>query len=202
MPASLDAGDLLLVIIQVGTGASGNEVEITPTPSGWTKLWEHQNGHSSISAGDCGVFVKVADGMEGGSTVGFTTDIASVGAAQVYRVTEWFGSLSGVEAGVSLEAFDTGDYLHPDPPSLSPSWGAANTLWLACGGWTNDDALVSSYPTDYVDGVDTISGGGTDNGSTVFSAFRKLKAANQNPSELTIPDDNWVCNTVAIRPRK
>jgi len=188
MPATVDAGDLLLCLF---ADDGGDAVTI---PSGWTELFTTNNG----TAVRFGAYTKIAAGDEDGTTVDFVTSGTEMAAAQVYRIQEgtWLGVLSKVEAGISA----TGVSANPDSPLLEPSSGGLDTLWIACYG-ADDDDNCSAYPTDYTDGTYTESG--TANGScSVASARRELDAKSDNPSAFTMAaSEQWVANTIAIHPK-
>lgn len=188
MPATVDAGDLLVMGIAIRL----NSPTFT-TPSGWTEI-ANDVGPSTFAR--MAIYAKVADGTEDGTTVDVATSSADTGAAQVRRVTGWYGSLSGVEAQVA-----TGDQTNPDPPSITPSWGALDTLFIEWIGASDDDETVSAYSTNYSDGTDTISGAGVDAGAEIASAYRQLNATSEDPAAVTLSGlESWVAATVAIRP--
>ena len=187
MPASVTAGDLLIIIIEVrGT-------QTLTTPGGWTVEW--------TDSGGAACYVRDADGTEGGTTVDVVSSVADVGAAQCLQITSksWFGTLAtGVESGTLA----TGSSDSPDPASVTPSWGALDTLFIAATGYTDDDATVSAYPTDHDDNqTSTVSGGGTNNGAAVATASRELNNTVDDPGTFTLSEtEGWKANTLAIRP--
>lgn len=186
MPASTVAGNLLSCLF-VNDGSA-----TVTTPSGWALLFTQESGSNARLS----VFTKVAVGDEGGTTVDFETSGSEQAAAQVYRITDWEGSLSGVEAGTPV--------LNEDPPSLSPSWGAADTLWIAIasGDGGGDSQTVSSYPTNYTNGTATVTDSGTSGTrANCFSARRELNASSEDPGVFEFGgSDNRTTNTIAIRP--
>lgn len=190
MPPVVNVGDLLLALLASNT-QSGNATPIT-TPAGWTEKSTFYPGTSVR----LGVYAKVADGSEDGTTVDFVSAPATQAVAQVYRVTSWYGTIAGVEVGVSVNGTST----TPDPPSLSPSWGALDTLWIALAFPNNSDSTLSVYPTDYSNGVYTATATGT-SGAALASARRELNAASDDPGTFTVSISAvWAAQTVAIRP--
>lgn len=192
MPATVNKGDLLLLAI--GIQNIGGSTTFT-TPSGWTSLMDRAG---SPEYSHLAIFMKVADGTEGGTTVNVATSNSQSAVAQVYRVTRWYGSLSGVESADSgADGVTT-----PDPPSLTPSWGALDTLWFAWFTAADDDETVTAYPSNYSGGSYIVSGAGTNAGCEIGSARRELNATSDNPGSFTItgPETN-VTATVAVRPR-
>lgn len=117
MPATVTSGNLLLMIF-----TSDANPTVT-TPSGWTLLYSHNNG---TTVKGC-VYARVATGSEGGTTVNVVTSAAENAAAQVWRISSWQGTLSGVAVGVP-GAITTGTTV--DIPALTPSFGQSKTLWI------------------------------------------------------------------------
>ena len=198
MPATVDSGDLLLVFISLHYNTFNSPATIT-TPSGWTEVW---NGRHTVSSNviEVGAYARDADGTEDSTTVNFETSGTNpdaAGAAQCYRITDWFGALSGVEAG----AESNGASANPDPPSLTPSWGSEDTLWFAIAGAADDDATVSSYPSLFLNGVDTTSGASANNRSSIGTARRESTASVLDPGTFTLSEaELWIAQTVAVRP--
>ena len=192
LPGSLNNGDLLMVHFSAGT-VSGS-VDFGTTPSGWTKLWSLAQSFLIVT----GSFIKISDGTE--TTVDIVTDVNTSAGAQAYRITKvsWFGDLLGVEAGTAVQ---NGSQTTTDPPSLTASWGALDNLWFAVAGGTNDDAGADSFPSGFTGGVNTISGGGTDDGANAASARKEDASATVDPGVFTWDQtETAICNTIAIRP--
>ncbi len=191
MPATVEENDLLVMYF-VRRGSGG----IT-TPADWTQKWTDATVHNSS------VFVIKPTSTQAsnlaGSTVTVTVGGTPAAAAQVYRIAaaNWFRDLAGVETG----SVATGTSDSPNPPSYTVSWGALDNLWVASFGGADDDATVSDYPTNYTDGVDTVSGGGMNSGSEIGTARRELAAATDDPGVFTISEsESWHANTMVIRP--
>ncbi len=188
MPATVSAGELLLML--VANDGSANQT----TPSGWTALFQNQRSGSAVSFS---AYTKVATGTEAGTTVNVATSANEQVAAQVYRISNWYGALTGVQASSSA----TGTNVSPNPPSLTASWGAANTLWLATQASDHDGTrTVTVYPANYTNGLQTQSNTGA-NAVHVASARQERNAASEDPGTFTVDvSDNWVAKTIAIRP--
>jgi hypothetical protein len=186
MPPTINAGDLLITLF-----ANDGSATVT-TPAGWTLLSTGARGTAARGS----VYGKVAVGNEDATNVNFVTSASEQGAAQVYRVTGWSGDISGVAADVVDPGAATAN---PDPPSLTTGWGATNTLWLAYSAGSRY-AAVTTYPTNYTNGV--ISIGGTDTtGASVASARRNLAAATENPGSFTMStSQDGVAFTIAVQP--
>ena len=179
LPSGIQAEDLLLVFF-VSDG--------TPTitfPEGWTQLF--QDAYLLVKFG---AWYRIADGEEG-ATITVTTSDSQATAHTSYRITGYSGA---PEVGTSTGA-NSG---YPDPPNLTPSWGAKDTLWFAVCGYDRE-WTVTAYPTNYTDGRNDIAN--VSDGCGVGSARRELNATSEDPSTFTISAaDQWVANTVAIQP--
>ena len=187
MPATVNAGDLLIVLFTNDGSAT------VTTPAGWSLLASTANG----SAVRLSVYYKIAAGTEGGTTVNFVTSAAEQAAAQVYRITDWHGTTPP-----EISAAATGTSTAPNPASLNPAgWDVADTLWLAVAGQDRgDQSGTTAYPASYTDGISILSSDGTGSCRT-HSARRVLAVASENPGAFTIPvSEEWVAFTIAVRP--
>ncbi len=192
MPATVDPGDLLLVLFSSDTDAA------VTTPAGWTAVASATRGANIRGS----VFAIDAVGTEDGTNVNFETANAQQASAQVYRIpaNRWHGT---VATGVNAATVDPGGTTTtPDPPNLDPgSWGTQNTLWLAYSAGS-EYASVTTYPTNYTNGTHTGSTGGVAaDRATTSSARRESRVASENPAAFTMPSNsNGVALTIAIRP--
>jgi hypothetical protein len=116
MPAGIQAGDLILVVMcrdtQLGIGSGAN---------GFSPI----TGNDGGAAGSYGIgwYYKVADGGETG-TITITTIVSDRWGTNCYVLRGW-GALP--EEG----AWSTpGSSVSPNPPSLTPSWGSADVIWI------------------------------------------------------------------------
>ena len=186
MPATVDAGDLLIVLF------TNDENTTVNTPTGWSLMTSDTNGpHVRLS-----VYYSIAAGTEGGTTVNFVTTSAEEAAAQVYRIANWHGT---TPPEISTAA--TGTNTTPDPSSLDPAgWDVADTLWIAVAGQDRGEQGTPTYPASYTDGISTLSSSG--NGRCqIHSARRVLAAALEDPGAFTVPvSEQWIAFTIAVRP--
>ena len=180
LPANISAGNLLLVFF------ASDEVPTITFPEGWTQLFQEVNA----TCIKFGAWYRIADGEEG-ATITVTTSASEQSAHTSYRITGYSGT---PEAGTAT----TGYTVNPNPPNLTPSWGAADTLWFA--SCSNDFLpIVTVYPTDYTDG--RYDNSYTINGCLVGTARRELNAVSEDPGTFTLSfQELWVANTVAIKP--
>jgi len=181
LPASISAGDLLIVLLYL---FSGSGVPGISTPSGWTSLGTVDDSTDRRLS----VFYKIASGSEGAS-VTVTSDINSSGAHNSYRITGYSGAPE-IAIASSVGA--------PNPPNLAPSWGALDTLWLAIGGDSNDaaDMTAPASYTNIIQDFESVSG------LNAGSARRALNAGSENPAAFggTTASGTALSATVAVRP--
>jgi hypothetical protein len=183
MPAGVAAGNTLLVAYTYPSGTPS-------TPSGWTVI-------ASGLVDFLGVVVaaKIATGSE---TV-YDTGVGFDGiVGRSWRIT-------GAHASDLPEAARAGAQTSGpvDPPSLSPAWGAADTLWMAVGimAEDNDNAAFSAGPSGY-SGFTDYQGTGTLSGLGLAYAYRELNAGSENPGAFSDSVDFgvWHGITIGIKP--
>jgi len=171
LPATVDAGDLLLLFAAVSTNVSNNA-----NPSGFTEIFDDGQTNSPRLL----VYKKEADGTEDGGTVTIGFASGREGAAMVIRIQAgtWGGDITNDVAVSAYAGGGTGT--HPNSANLAPAWGAADTLWISVAG---DTAAGVTYtaPASYGNVVDT---SGSANG-TIGTARRELNAASENPGAFT-----------------
>lgn len=185
LPPAIVAGELL--IAHVGVRNPGTWT----VPSGWVLLEEKIGGGS---VGETGVWYKVADGTEG-ATATWTAGTATTAAWQVRKITNWHGTTPPEHTSAN------GDFTTaPNPPSLSPSWGADDTLWLALAGSSATAMNFTAAPTNYTGLASTVAstGGGASNAG---SAIREANTGTEDPGLFTTSQNRWWATfTVAVAP--
>lgn len=182
------SGGLLVIAIRSarGTGTS------TPNaPAGWTQVADT----GGQAGGDLAILARVADDSEGDAV---TVDFSASGSAAwvAYRVTgsALLGSI--IEAAVDSQV--------DSPPNLTPSWGAANNLWIAVDsirGYLND---FLAAPADYEGLTSAVSAesGAAASQSRIATAHRALSAATEDPGAFG-RDGSFTATrvaTIAVRP--
>jgi len=192
MPASVAAGEALLVSI---CALSHSTLLEFTTPVGWTQLFTDVTD-STVNL-TWNVYAKVAAGTEGGTTVDFVTNVSDCEiAAQAFTVDSWGGTLADIEVSSGVTNANT----TPNPPSLSPTWGLGDTLWIALLGAVADAETVTGYPTNYSDGAYNAAGGGPTAGATVGLAFRQNATATEDPATFTLSgSERWWARTIAVK---
>lgn len=186
MPASVAAGDLLMILASV---------RLQFDPAGWTNL----------SPGRV-ILAKVADGTEDGTTVTLNADVVfpSVppGVAQVFHITGWHGTLDGLEVSDYVYASSG----NPNPPAFAPSWGAQPTLYIAAH-FSFIDAFTlttqTAIPSGYANGeYVTVEGTTSDQEVAIGTAQRQVTgAASEDPGAFSLSRAPyaWYGYTIAVR---
>ena len=186
LPASIQAGELLIIFVSANNNAG---VTFT-TPSGWTQLY-NVTGGGNMRRHAC--YYKVATGSEGAS-VTLTGSTNATFAANSYRISGYQGT---PEAATPA----TGSSASPNPPSLTPSWGSAKTLWLAVAADISTSGTAPTAPTNFGSGITAQGNTFGANQCRTSSSRRELESTSEDPGTFTIGSSNqWIAATVAIRP--
>ena len=144
-----------------------------------------------LDTGRTTIFYRIADGTEG-LTATLTTGTTVRSAHISYRITGHNG-IEGVFATTNVN----------DPPSLSPSWGSAKTLWLAMMTNRRSDSTVTGAPTNYTGLITQANASSTmTSRQRVSSAQREPEASSEDPGSFATTGiiDTPHSATVAIRP--
>jgi hypothetical protein len=182
LPTGISSGHLLIA------GLTVRNATAFTWPAGWNGLYQANasgNNHRIELA------YRFADGTEG-SSISVTTGNAK-GAHFCYRITGMHAS-QAPEAGTAVNATTT----TPNPPSVSPSWGAEDNLFIAVCSNDNDNQ-VNAYPTNYSLGQLSVKTTAT---STVAIgvAGRQLNASSDDPGTFTISgSERTTANTIVVR---
>jgi len=182
------ATDLLLVGIRVsgvGTiGWPGDWTEITENSadaSDDVTAWGYRYGTSAVST------ITLSSGNFKFSAVAYSITNAVDPAVQVPQIS----------------TIATGTSTAPDPPTLTPTGGAKDYLWVAFMGCEGEQTSPVTYPASYTNGITANSGTAgvvATNNRTAFAA-RQLNAANTDPAAFAISaSDDWTAVTIAIHP--
>jgi hypothetical protein len=190
------AGDLLIALAILYDGNSTN-AEF----SAWGGSFTEFGDFATTTTLSIGAAYKFSTGSETG-----TFTVTTSGAA---RCAMFIMSISGAHASAPPEAggYATGTNAAANPGSLTPSWGALETLWIAVAGTGEDSTAgtftaVSAAPANY-SGLGTAGLSDDVVGSVAAGvAFRQLNAASEDPGTFTNDTSNtrWGAATIAVRP--
>jgi len=178
LPATINAGDVLVAIIASTTARAGGVL------SGWTELFY---GTSNMLFA---VWIKDATGVEGSTdTVKWGGSVAPI-SVQCLRLTGT--TASDVEAAFSSNVISAA----PSPPSLTHT-GSGDILWLAGAAFTNDEASVTAYSSGFTGGVATYYRGGLNNSVGVANAYLEDATSSKTPGDLTLDEsERWYAFTL------
>lgn len=200
-----NAGDLLIAIVvayQSSTGAGApNGSVFSSWGASFTEFCDQMTTNSSTMA--IGAAYKFSTGSETGTFTATQATTITGHAALILM------SISGAHASAPPErgTIANGTAAAADPASLSPSWGADDTLWISVassgetgtsGTWTG----LASSPTNYSGDVLTSQSGdavGTVQGGV---GFRQLNAASEDVGTWSLDVSNARNSAVvfAVRP--
>ncbi len=178
LPATVNSGDLLIIVCRVGG-------TINSIPSGWTVFVSHTANP---------VYALIADGTEDGGTATVGTSSASVGAFRVIRISNHGVDLVGLWNGSSVYI---GHVSSADPPSVNPvDWDVLDTLWIATTVTSNSGQTITGYPSGYTNTGYSITGF-----TGVATAFKNSAAASEDPGAFTLGASGaWLARTIAVSP--
>lgn len=178
-------GDLLILFAVLDETAAGPGV--INWPAGWTEIL--QTDAPSTQARVAVAYQYAQGGESGNVTLTTTLQERLVGLMLCIH------GAAGVPPEVGTIA--TGTSTAPNPGATTPSYGAADTLWIAAA--MNDFSLsgaASAGPASY-SGLISQTGA---NGGAIAVAFRNLNAATDDPSTFTLSaSEEWAAFTLAVK---
>lgn len=191
--AALAAGDVAMAFI----AASGTGADTITFPAGWTSA-SIQNTTNPVRP-HLVVGYKVCDGSEG-SSISVTVTNNNNQAQSVCWIAYRLTGAKAVEVSAGTQ-FDSG--APPNSASLTPSWGAKDTLWFSAeanenaptggavpAGYGNTDEAIGLF-----NGVT-----GNDAASSLRVARRQLNATSDDPGAFAATGKRWAAFTVAVQP--
>jgi hypothetical protein len=199
MPATVAAGDLLILAMYIEDGA-----RLATTPTDWTLLGEDDPAlNATGSSGRLFIYAKDAVGDEDGTTVNVVTNASRVGASIVYQITaaSWGGDLSN-DVDIASATIATASGAAGDPAAVTAGWGSADNLFIVFSATADDPNAHTAAPTNY-DDLQTIDTGAVGAGGSIGSATRELAAASDDPGVFTFttsPPSFDYTTTIVIEP--
>lgn len=183
LPASIASGDLIIVF-HYSDGTS------TRTWAGsWIEIQDY-----TYSTGSVGIAYLIASGSETSVTV--TKDISERFTAIAIRISaaSWHGTTAP-----EIGSGNTGSSTTPNCGSLTPSWGAADTLWIAAMGW---DASLGTETVDaYPLADNNIVSDAVSSASRGAICTDEINTSSESPGTYTINQtDEWAAWTLGVRP--
>jgi hypothetical protein len=190
LPGSLVVGNTLLMIYRCAQSGA-------ITVPGFTEL-----GDSGTDAADDQIVWawRKVDGTEG-STITLTTG-SGRGAGICWQIQ---GGADPAIMPPETSTIAIGTTTAPNATTCTPTGGAKDYLWFTMGGWSGEQTVTPTYPTDYTL-YQLAEGSGTAGSVTtnvrVAGAARELNAASTDAGAFTIDvaPAGWSAMTVAIHP--
>ena len=193
LPSGISAGDLLIVFF----GMAAPDGKVVTWPAGWiadssfVRVDQEAGADAGISAG----FLK-ATGSEG-ATITITTDLGTRSGHVSLRIDG--NEDPDTQAPEATTAIGTNS--DSNSPTLSPTGGAKDYLWLSVSGRTHDGVATITAPASYTMVNEGASGTGAAH-VLVSVAQRSLNAATEDPAAYTGGDvtAEWCAITIAVHP--
>lgn len=195
-----NAGDLLIALCLEGVNSTPVG-EFSSWGGGFTEFADR--GLSPAGSPSFGCAYKFSTGSETGTFTVTTANTTSDDSAFFLL------SIPGAHPSAAPEAtlLSGGSSTSADPDELTPSWGAADTLWIAVGlcvetGTAGSFTGMASAPTNYTNYVDTGISADVLGGVEGAVAFRQLNAASENPGAFSNDTSNTLAAAlvIAVRP--
>ena len=190
LPGSIQAGELLLVIIDKGsTAATFNAL------AGWTELLDENLGNGIA------ILYRWADGSEGGS-ITLTSSAATRSARIAYRIA---GAENPGTTAPTLGTVGTGTSTTPDPGNCNPGT-AKDYLWFTlfggAGEEADDDTWCNSPPTNFSGLLQKACGtSGINLGGKIAVATRQFNASSLDAGTFSQDVSTaWRAYTIAVHP--
>lgn len=192
LPSGIEANNLLVMFTGESAGAA-----VTP-PTGW-------NAYSFVSATGGALhriycFVKTATGSEG-STATITISSSRAINVQTFRITGQKVGMTTAELGATGLGVSSGSTINP--PSVTPSWGALNNLYLVAAIRGIRGLSVSTWPTGYTYDQRTIASSNTNSTNVTLAVCAKQAATSpEDPSSISFSSNSagGASFVLAIRP--
>jgi hypothetical protein len=185
LPSSRVIGNLLVCGLTIDGGPTST------WPVGWNEIADAANGAQvALTIG-----WRIIDGSEG-STISVVTSASEQSIAHCWQISNHDPGIAPQAAVPATNFSGT-----PNPPSLTPSGGANDYLWLAIVGIQNGSNSITGFPTNYTGTGASAGGASPADQAPQGWARRVLNASSENASAFTSSTDSvWIAGTVAVHP--
>lgn len=189
LPATVNSGDTLVAAI-----ASDQDPTVTwdnSTAGTWTSRVDVTEGVNVRLT----VYSKIADGTEDGLTLAIGLSTQQQGNWAVFRIS---GAHGDIEVGTASSSGGTSTR-HVIPPSVTASWGAENNLFLGLMARDDSTTTPGTRAPRYTFGEVT-NGASSSIGVLEYQHVVVAEATQQPRGVYLSAGENWVANTLVIRP--
>lgn len=192
LPASIAAGDLILVCMVIGSTAATLNAH-----ADYTELLDEN------SAVGLKILYRWAAGGESNPT--FVSSANTRDATCSFRIS---GAENPATRTPEIGTTATGSSVNPNPPSLTPTGGSKDYLFItfcgSAGEQADDGTYCTAFPTNYnlANLEKTCGVAGTNLGGMIAAAGRQLTTAGpEDPGTFTVSENNtWRAQTIVIHP--
>lgn len=187
IPGSISSGDLLIAFSSVRNPCTWT------LPTGWANVSNQASG----GVGELTFFYKISDGTEVLTQV-WTASTGNTAAWHMFAISTWHGT-TPPEVTKATSGGTPGS--PANSPSLTPSWGSADTLWFSIAQSAAEGITYTAAPTNYSNFLEEhVSAGGAS--VEIASGNRQLTASSDDPGAFTSGANPrwWDAMTVAVRP--
>jgi hypothetical protein len=179
-------GNLYIIFLQAGSTTT--TWTQTAGTTGWSELYDTNGGS---------VWYKQIATNEPNPT--FSLSVSENSGYSVLQITG-HENPSTQAPQVSIAAVHNNSS-SPNPPSLTPTGGAKDYLWLAVSGNTDGRRTVNSGPTNYSN-LNSFTTSGGPSGASGATAERSINASSEDPGAFTLSGNSpWEARTIAIHPQ-
>jgi len=193
MPPTIVAGDIILAGLDINGGDQVFTWDST-TYGTWTLVFD--DARNNTSGPHKVIYAKIADGSEAGGSITVTSTLGYRGVGWAWSIQDHAGTLAAIEA--TLKSGDNS--AAPNTDTITPSWGAQDTLFISSFTIIGGNTTVTAYPTNYVDNQDNAAAGGGPGAGYAISS-REFNVATEDPGAYTLSGANsWVGVTLAVQP--
>ena len=194
-----NSGDLLIAIVVAYQTSTGTNAAFSGWTGGFTEF--HDSATSTTMAIGCAY--KWSTGSETGTFAVTQAGTITGQAGLIVMAIPGAHATSPPEAGGRASSTNS----NSDPGSLSPSWGAEDTLWIALSG-VGETATGGSFqgniggPSGWTDYVETGITQDVIGGLGAAVAFLQANATSEDPPTFNTDASNarWGAITIAVRP--
>ena len=193
LPSGIQANDLLVMYTADSVGST-----IT-APAGWS-AYTHVSGTGGSLFLRMYCFVKTATGSEG-STATITLSSSRPVNVQSLRITGQKVGLTTTE--LATASLGVGSTEAINPPSVTPSWGALNNLFIVAAVRGKRNLTVSTWPTGYTYDQRVITSSNSNSTNATLAICAKQAAVSpEDPSDLTFSSSGsgGASFVLAVRP--
>ena len=192
LPSGIAAGNLILILMDIGSTAATINAH-----ADYSELLDENAGNGLK------ILYRYATGGESNPTL--VTSASTRSATIAYRISG--AALSG-RLPEFAAATATGTSTTPDPPTVTPTGGAKDYLYIAffgmAGEEADDDTWANTPPTDYLPSPPlqkSCGTAGTNLGGLIAAASRQVNASSANPGTFAVDvSAAWRAQTIAVHP--